>query len=456
VVLDSDADGLPDDVDRCPLSKEDLDGFEDDDGCAERDNDDDGVLDLVDRCALEAETVNGWEDEDGCPDQAADADKDSIADAVDRCPFEAENLDGARDEDGCPEFVSPGTAALATLLNATAPVSIKGEPATTPAITDLDRDGVNDREDRCPVTPEDPDGFEDEDGCSELDNDDDGIGDKKDKCPDDAETINGFKDDDGCPDEQPDADGDGLAYQDDRCPLEPGDGFDGCPHLPPPALALADVKLEMAPKTDAPKPVPDPVAAAASADFDKDTIPDDEDRCPVSREDADEFEDDDGCPEPDNDLDGIDDAKDQCAFEAETINGKKDEDGCPDEGEGAVTVTKDAVVIKGVIQFKSGSATLEPSASPLLKQVAATLRSNASTSVEIQGHTDDVGNAAKNIALSKRRAEAIRAFLIKAKVPATRLVATGFGPTRPRASNKTPAGRELNRRVEFLILGEAK
>ena len=167
VVLDADSDGVPDDADRCPLSKEDLDGFEDEDGCPERDNDEDGVLDVADRCALEAETVNGNEDDDGCPDLASDADKDAIADAVDRCPFEPENLDGVRDEDGCPEFVAPGTVALATLLSATAPMSITRESGAAPAaITDLDRDGVNDVEDRCPLTPEDLDGFEDEDGCS--------------------------------------------------------------------------------------------------------------------------------------------------------------------------------------------------------------------------------------------------------------------------------------------------
>ncbi len=194
----------------------------------------------------------------------------------------------------------------------------------------------------------------------------------------------------------------------------------------------------------------------AAADFDKDGIVDDDDRCPLSKEDKDEFEDDDGCPETDNDHDGVDDAKDKCPFEAETINGTTDDDGCPDPGIGAVTVTKDAVLIVGTIQFKTASAALQPSATPLLKQVAATLKANASISIEIQGHTDDVGNAAKNIVLSKKRAETIRAFLVKAGVSVKRLVANGYGPTRPRATNATAAGREQNRRVEFKILGEAK
>ena len=188
-----------------------------------------------------------------------------------------------------------------------------------------------------------------------------------------------------------------------------------------------------------------------------DGTPDDADRCPRTAEDRDGFEDEDGCPEPDNDHDGVEDRKDKCPFEAETINGTKDDDGCPDTGPAPlVHVTAKAVVIDDVVRFKSGSATLQPVSSPLLKQVASTLKAAATLSIEIQGHTDDVGNAAANIKLSKRRAEAIRAFLIKAGIAPNRLTANGYGPTRPVASNKTPAGREKNRRVEFLILGEAK
>jgi len=194
----------------------------------------------------------------------------------------------------------------------------------------------------------------------------------------------------------------------------------------------------------------------SDGDHDGDGVSDAVDRCPLTKEDLDGFEDEDGCPELDNDDDGIPDAKDKCPFEAETINGKNDTDGCPDVGEGAVTIEKSQVVIKGVIGFKSASAVLQPTALPLLKQVASKLLAAPTVSLEIQGHTDDVGSAAKNIALSKRRAEAIRAVLVKNGVSPKRLVATGYGPTRPRATNKTAAGREQNRRVEFLILGEAK
>ena len=450
---DSDGDGAIDALDRCPVTPEDADGFEDEDGCAEPDNDGDLIADAKDNCPFEAETLNALTDDDGCPDLAPDADKDGVADGVDRCPLEPENADGVRDEDGCPEFAGPTQVLLSKLL--AAPARVTSTPLLAPsdqttAARDTDKDGVVDDDDRCPVTSEDRDGFEDEDGCSEPDNDDDGASDMKDKCPFEAETVNGWKDDDGCPDEDLDADKDGLAWEADRCPLEPGAPLDGCPHAPLPALALPGFAL------------PAQLAAAeaahveTTADFDKDGTNDEADACPAGAEDRDGFEDEDGCAEPDNDRDGLVDAKDKCPFEAETINGKQDDDGCPDPGAGLVHVRGGAVVIDDVVRFKPASANLERSAPPLLKQVASTLRAAASLSIEIQGHTDDTGSAATNIKLSQRRAEAIRAFLVKAGVAPNSLVAKGFGPTRPRATNKTAEGREQNRRVEFLILGEAK
>ncbi|MBK7857754.1 MAG: thrombospondin type 3 repeat-containing protein [Archangiaceae bacterium] len=443
---DSDGDGVPDEADRCPVTREDPDGFEDEDGCPEPDNDDDGVADAVDRCPEVAAALDG--DADGCAKVAPDADGDGVADAVDRCPLEPENVDGVRDLDGCPEQSAP--PALAKLL-APAPAAFPaaGAPADAASV-DSDGDGVDDRADRCPLTKEDPDGFEDEDGCPELDDDGDGILDRSDRCPQVAETFNGWQDGDGCPDEHGDPDSDGVEYQADRCPLEPGDASDGCPHLEAPALALAGFSAAAPAMSDPPPP------DAATADFDRDGAPDAADQCPTSREDADGFEDEDGCPEPDNDGDGIDDAKDKCPFEAETINGNRDDDGCPDPGAAVVHVVKGAVVLDETVQFKTASATLQPASLKLLKQVAGVLRAARSLSIEIQGHTDDVGSAVTNIALSQKRAEAIRVALVKAGVAPARLRAKGFGPTRPRASNTTAPGREQNRRVEFLIIGEAK
>ncbi len=440
---DSDGDSVVDEADRCPVTREDPDGFEDDDGCPETDNDEDGLADAVDRCPLEGETQNALDDGDGCPDLAPDADADGVADAIDLCPFEPENLDGVRDQDGCPEHPFTLALALDKLLEPR-----RNEPALpSPTETnDLDGDKVPDDVDRCPATAEDADAFEDEDGCREADNDDDSVADAIDRCPESAETLNGWKDDDGCPDEHQDIDGDGVDYVDDRCPFEPGTAADGCPHAPLPALALAG--FPAAPKEGS--------TATTTADFDRDGTPDDADLCPATPEDLDKFEDEDGCPEPDDDHDGIEDKKDKCPFVAETINGKDDADGCPDKGVGAVTVQGQAIVIDGVVRFKTASASLLPASMPLLLQVASALKAASTLSIEIRGHTDDVGNAAQNIRLSQRRAETIRAVLIKAGVKPARLISTGLGPTRPRATNKTAQGREQNRRVEFLILGESK
>lgn len=167
---DRDGDGIKDDVDKCPDDPEDIDGFEDEDGCPDPDNDQDGIPDVDDQCPNEPEDRNGFEDEDGCPDaKIGDRDGDGIPDNLDKCPDEPEDKDGFQDEDGCPD-------------------------------PDNDQDGILDVDDLCPNEPEDKDGFQDEDGCPDPDNDKDRILDKDDKCPNEPETYNGFEDEDGCPD----------------------------------------------------------------------------------------------------------------------------------------------------------------------------------------------------------------------------------------------------------------
>jgi OOP family OmpA-OmpF porin len=105
-----------------------------------------------------------------------------------------------------------------------------------PEIPDDDRDGLHNRADRCPKVPEDPDHFEDEDGCPEQDNDGDGLADAQDRCPVRAETKNGIDDQDGCP--ETDEDGDKIVGTMDQCPkeVEAYNGFkdgDGCPDALP-------------------------------------------------------------------------------------------------------------------------------------------------------------------------------------------------------------------------------
>jgi OmpA-OmpF porin, OOP family len=98
---DADNDGIADDVDKCPSIAEDIDGFQDEDGCPDFDNDNDGIYDAQDKCPNEPEDFDGFEDKDGCPD--LDNDKDGVLDANDACPNNPENMNGYKDEDGCPD-----------------------------------------------------------------------------------------------------------------------------------------------------------------------------------------------------------------------------------------------------------------------------------------------------------------------------------------------------------------
>jgi outer membrane protein OmpA-like peptidoglycan-associated protein len=112
---DSDGDGIPDRLDRCPAQKETVNGVADDDGCPESDPDSDGILGDADRCPDQAEDFDGFQDDDGCPDP--DNDRDGIDDMRDACPAEPETVNGFEDDDGCPDTIPADVAAaLATNL----------------------------------------------------------------------------------------------------------------------------------------------------------------------------------------------------------------------------------------------------------------------------------------------------------------------------------------------------
>ena len=99
--------------------------------------------------------------------------------------------------------------------------------------------------------------------------------------------------------------------------------------------------------------------------------------------------------------------------------------------------------------FEFNSAVLSPAARKVLKQVAETMRKFPAEKVVVEGHTDGIGSEKYNLALSKRRAEAALAFLVgEEKIPGDRFTVRWYGKSRPIASNETPEGREINRRVE--------
>ena len=108
---DRDGDGNPDDTDECPDDPEDIDAYEDTDGCPEdEDIDGDGVRASADLCPTEAEDADGRGDADGCPDP--DDDFDGVPDIRDRCVIEPEDRDGFQDDDGCPDPDNDGDSIL--------------------------------------------------------------------------------------------------------------------------------------------------------------------------------------------------------------------------------------------------------------------------------------------------------------------------------------------------------
>lgn len=242
---------------------------------------------------------------------------------------------------------------------------------------DIDHDGVRDDIDGCPDIPEDKDGFEDNDGCPEIDNDDDGIIDREDRC----RNVKG------------------VASSDPQ--------RNGCPEGGPAAVPL-------------------------KKDTDQDGIDDSVDKCPTQAEDRDSFQDDDGCPDPDNDADGIPDkedacpneagergtdpakngcanvdkdgdtfenAADKCPEQAEVFNGIEDEDGCPDEGGKALVTVDDKRNVKllNALKFTGGADApdLDPSSIPTVRALGLELNRHRDWTFAIGARPAAGGDATK-------------------------------------------------------------
>jgi OmpA-OmpF porin, OOP family len=110
---------------------------------------------------------------------------------------------------------------------------------------------------------------------------------------------------------------------------------------------------------------------------------------------------------------------------------------------------KGSVALHGIL-FDTGKATIKPESAKQLEAIGALLKSNMQLKLEIQGHTDSVGQKAANQTLSQQRADAVRQYLISNfGVEAARLTAVGFGDGKPVAPNTTEEGRTQNRRVEL-------
>jgi OmpA-OmpF porin, OOP family len=137
-------------------------------------------------------------------------------------------------------------------------------------------------------------------------------------------------------------------------------------------------------------------------------------------------------------------AKREAAARADAENAKK--------GRAGECQTQLANIAKtGKIQFRRASAELDPSSFTTLTQLANATNGCPGMIVEIEGHTDAEGLTERNQALSERRAQSVRTYLISAGVPQDRLAAIGYGELRPIAPNDTAESRAINRRIEFTV-----
>lgn len=234
----------------------------------------------------------------------------------------------------------------------------------------------------------------------------------------------------------------------------------GFPYKKPKNKKEVEEEIPVPVKKEVPKKVETP---AAPVDTDKDGVIDNEDKCPTVAG-LKEFG---GCP--DTDGDGVPDSEDECPTE----KGLKAFKGCPDmDGDGvpdkddkcidkagpvenggcplvSEVVTKKLNFAAKAIQFQTGKDVLTPASFAQLDEVVQIMNEYKEYVLNIDGHTDNVGKADKNQLLSQARANAVLNYFTKKGIAAERLVATGFGNTKPLADNTTAANKAKNRRVEL-------
>ncbi|NBX79726.1 MAG: OmpA family protein [Flavobacteriales bacterium] len=237
----------------------------------------------------------------------------------------------------------------------------------------------------------------------------------------------------GCPD----TDKDGIKDEDDLCPENFGPKENnGCPDKDGDGIFdYIDACVDVAgPKENNGCPWPD---------TDLDGLLDKDDECPtlagpISNK---------GCPLKDTDNDGTLDKDDDCP----NTPGPKTNKGCPVIEQEIVEVLKTAF---DALEFETAKDIIKDESKPSLDELAEVLVKKAAWKLDITGHTDNVGDDNKNMALSKKRAESLKNYLISKGIDASRLNTFYFGETKPIADNNTPEGRKKNRRVEMKIVIE--
>jgi outer membrane protein OmpA-like peptidoglycan-associated protein len=150
-------------------------------------------------------------------------------------------------------------------------------------------------------------------------------------------------------------------------------------------------------------------------------------------------------PCSDRDGDGVCDAVDRCP----DVAGPADNFGCPVYEK--LVVQPDKLELKEKLYFDWDKATLQAVSYPLLDEVVLALKQNVTFKVQIEGHASSEGAYDYNQELSEKRAETVLAYLVAHGIATERLVSKGFSSSVPVATNTTEAGREANRRVEFVV-----
>ena len=261
--------------------------------------------------------------------------------------------------------------------------------------SDRDGDGIYDQDDECPDTP----GLSAFNGCPDTDGD--GIEDRQDSCPD----VPGSAEFSGCAD----SDGDGIADNKDNCPEVAGPAANkGCPW----------------------------------PDTDGDGILDKDDACPSEAGPTANK----GCPDRDKDGDGILDKNDECPEVPGTVARK----GCP-EPQITTEIIDELNRYSKSILFDTNKATIRQESFSTIQSMIDIMKEYPTAAFLIEGHTDSQGRDSYNLELSKKRAAAVVNYLSSRGVDSSRLASQGYGETRPKADNKTAAGRQENRRVEVSL-----
>ena len=265
---------------------------------------------------------------------------------------------------------------------------------------DADLDGVSDKKDKCPNTPTGV--AVDAKGCP-IDTDGDGVADYMDACP----TVAGLTSLKGCPDK----DKDGIADKDDACPDVAGiASLKGCPDADGDGVADKDDKC-----ADTPKGWKVDVTG-----------------CPI-----------------DTDKDGVPDAIDNCP----TVAGPKDNKGCPVKEETAAAKAEAAKPKVDPVYFDSNKSSYLGNEKTKIQKVVSLLKENADYNVNVTGYADSKGEPKTNMNLSKNRASSVVKAITAGGIKKNRIISQkGLGIENPAATNETPEGRALNRRVEFEFI----